>query len=137
LPRHQRRDDDDFDPPARIAQRGLYGRPRRRVAGRNPRVPDRVHGANVGNVAQEDLALQDAALVAARLFQQALDVAQDLARLRGHVGIRRLVGNLARQVHRVVEDGRFGKPGAHMQALQGRISHGRIFASGMMSGTEA
>src|SRR6516165_3816608 len=68
----------DLDEDALAGHAGLDGGPRGRVLLVDPALPDLVHLAPFGDVAQPDLRLNDARLVAPRLLQIAVNLLQDL-----------------------------------------------------------
>ena len=102
---------------AGLGQLGFHGGARRRAAGGHPFVPDRVHAGEVLHVGEEDLARQDAGLVAAGLGQQAVDMAQHFAGLAVDV-VRGVFGDLAGQIDDAVVDRDFRQALADVQAFE-------------------
>src|SRR5215207_7279126 len=78
-----RRRHHDLDRVLRRGELRLDGRAGRRVAGRNPRVPDRVHLVEGRHVGKPDIRRQELRLVGAGLGEQAVDDRQDLLGLLG------------------------------------------------------
>ena len=83
---------------------------------RQPGFPDLVHAGEVGQVGEEDLAHQDARLVAAGARQQRVDRGQHLARLAADV-LRGVAGHLAGQVAHAVVHGHLRQARADVEAL--------------------
>src|SRR3954453_788589 len=78
-----RRRHHDLDRVLRRGELCLDGRAGRRVAGRDPAVPERVHLVEGGDVGKPDIRRQELRLVGAGLGEQAVDDRQDVLGLLG------------------------------------------------------
>src|SRR5215216_852951 len=94
--------DHDLDLHLRVVQASLHRRAGGRLTGHDPGVPYRVHGGEIGDVAQPDHGRQDLRLVAAPLLQEGVDLGQRLLHLAGDVE-RGVLGDHAREIHAVAE----------------------------------